>query len=542
MTEALAHEEAIPDELIDLFVGLQSLQQAEDGYQKAHNYFTGAVPEFFASAKLARRVEKTGTSFRVNIAKKAVTNLTNRMEIGALTCISGSGTSQRAAKANARLTRILHEQIVKPNELTLEIPDWLERTGEYGDGYVFVWPGEEWDGQGTPTTVDIHFNRPTTTRAIYDPENPRRIAYVIKSWEAGAGRRKRTRVNLYYFGRSVAGEEIEPGRVEKWVTKEGTDGKNPEQWEQWTGADGESDPVVPNPFGQIIYHLRTGRPYGVPLHREAYGAQDAINKLIVSLMTTVDFHLIPQRAALTDGDTDDEDDDFDDFGDDDEETPSDARRPGESGMSKLRTGPGELWILKNTKSLVQLPAADPRNFLDPTEFFMRMMAQVTDQPLHMFDPGGDQPSGDSRRQAEGSATTKVDRLIEGFEATISGVLTKAMHILGYTEVTEVHVEWNPTQTVDDSEGWTTAQAKIDAGVPVGQVLQEMGYEAEQVEAWLTGNDEQDLTRRVKLLAELAKAVRDLGTGVGMGVLPPELVQQVIGGMMGSDPVGDGGSS
>lgn len=509
-------EATYPDEMRDLFVGLRHLAAGEHGYLEAHNYFTGNVPEFFASAKLARKVADTGSSFRINVARKSATNITNRLEITAVTCISG-----KSDKVNDRLTKILQEQVWTANELGLEAPHWHERLGEYGDVYAFVWPSDI-DGNGSARGVDIHFSLPMSTRAVYDPENPRKIAYVIKAWETGAGQRKQSRVNLYYFGPPDS-TGPDRGRIEKWVTVEGTDGRLAEHWEPYE-VEGEVWPL-PNPYGQIVWHFRTGRPFGHPLHKEAYGAQDAINKLIVSLMGTIDFHLIPQRAALLDGETDDEDDDFDDFGDDDDE---ESATP---GMSKMKTGPGELWLLKNTKSLIQLPAADPKNFLDPTEFFMRMMAQVTDQPLHMFDPGGDQPSGESRRQAEGSVTKIVDRLSDSIEHVWSGLLTKAMHILGHAAVTRVDVRWMPSETVDDSEGWTTAEAKIRAGVPVGQVLQEMGYEAEQVETWLSDNNEQDLKRRVMLIAELAKAVRDLGTGVGMGVIPPELVQAVIGGIV-----------
>lgn len=505
-----------PDELADLMVGMRSLADAEDDYATAHDYFTGEVPEHFASRRLARRVAATGTSFRVNVSKKAVTSVSNRMEVGS---VSVPGAEE--------LTRRLQADVWDANELGLELPEWLERLGEYGDMYGFVWPGDE------PGTVDIHFSGPLTTRAIYDPENPRRIAYVIKWWTEGTGQRRIQRVNLYYFGRGredTPGHEV--GRIEKWATREGTNGTEAEHWFPWTGKDDTDPAVIENPHGQIVYHFRTARPYGIPLHKDAYGPQDALNKIIVSLMGTVDFHLIPQRAALTEGTTEaeDDDDDFDDFAEDDDPDAApltESQKLARDGTSRLRSGPGELWILKNVKNLVSLPTADPHNFLDPADFFLRMMATVTDIPLHFYDPGGDQPSGDSRRQSEGTLTKKVDRLCDSVEATLSGLLAKAMQMLGYRQVTRVEVRWAPSEVTDDGEGWTTAKAKIDAGVPVAQVLQEMGYDATQVEGWLKSNDEQDLRRRIALLAELGKATRDLGAGVGMGLLKPEVVQQVM---------------
>ena len=252
-------------------------------------------------------------------------------------------------------------------------------------------------------------------------------------------------------------------------------------------------------------------------------------------MATIDHAGFPIRYGLTEGGTVEGDDDADDFGslDDPDSTgivDDNGQRVDET--SKLRSGPGEFWRLEGMKSVGQFQAATPNTFLEPAEFFVRLMAQASDMPLHLFDPGGDQPSGDSRRQAEGTLTNKIDYLQLSFETTLSRLLTDALAILGVT-VSRVDVRWAPSQTSDDLEGWQTVKAKIDAGVPVGQALQEAGYDREQVGGWLNENDEQDLRRRVTLLAELAKAVKDLGAGVGMGVLPPELVEAVIAGFIPS---------
>jgi hypothetical protein len=144
------------------------------------------------------------------------------------------------------------------------------------------------------------------------------------------------------------------------------------------------------------------------------------------------------------------------------------------------------------------------------------------------------PSGDSRRQSEGTLTKKVDRLEDSVEATLSGLLAKAMQMLGHRDVTRVEVSWNPSAVVDDSEGWTTAAQKIATGVPVGQVLQEMGYDATEVKGWLENSDEQDLMRRVELLAKLGSASRDLAAGIVGGAVSPELVAQVMATFVGAD--------
>lgn len=496
------------DSTDDILAGLTELAEAEPDYRDAKRYFENETPEFITSPKLRARIGAMGKKFRINIAKKPVTAVVDRLEIAAVT-----------VPDNEAATKRLVEEVWDENELWLEAPIIMRRACQFGDEYVFLS-----DEDGKPI---IERSGALNTRIVYDPERPRRPKYGIKAWPIGSGDKQRMRVNLYYPPTDPGG-----GRCEKWITRIGAKGTDARDWEKFLaqGLDTETDEPVeawPLPLDYWpLYHFRTDRPYGVPLHKEAYGAQDALNKLLVTLVATIDEHGFPIRYRLTEGSVEEGEDDLDDFGviDDAATEPPDKGKP----TSKLRSGPGEFWSLEHTKGAGQFPAADPDVFLKPADWYLRAAAFATDTPLHMFDPGGDQPSGDSRRQAEGTLTKKVDQIEAHFEATWSNLLSDALKILGVDG--KVDVQWTPSQTVDDLEGWQTAQAKIEAGVPVRQVLLEAGYDATQVDAWLKGTDEQDLARRVQMLGEMAKAVRDLGTGVGMGVVPAELVQSVLAGL------------
>src|SRR4051812_12727529 len=103
---------------------MRELADAEGDYLKAHNYMTGDVPEFFASRRIARRIEKTGTSFRINVAKTAVEAVSDRLEIAAVT-----------VPDNETLSRILQTQVIDANEMMLEMPLVHDRACEYGDAY-----------------------------------------------------------------------------------------------------------------------------------------------------------------------------------------------------------------------------------------------------------------------------------------------------------------------------------------------------------------------------------------------------------------------
>lgn len=501
----------------DVLEGLEALAEAEPGYRDAKNYFEGTTPEYIASAALARRLAAQGSKFRINLAKKPVTAVTDRMEIAAVTVPDNTGATAR-----------LQAEVWDRNELGLEMPIILQRACEFGDEYVFLAEGD--DGG-----VEIERSGALSTRILYDPERPRHPRFGIKSWTVGKGDRKVRRVNLYY---PEDPDTSEPPRIERWISKAGTKGDQAGDWihhEVVRRDDGEVTVPWTEELERFpIYHFRTSRPYGVPLHRDAYGAQDALNKLVVTHMATIDHAGFPIRYGLTEGGSVEGDDDDFDFGTlDDPDSTGIVDEDQSTETSKLKSGPGEFWTLEGMKSVGQFAAAEPKTFLEPMEFFVRLMAQASDMPLHFFDPGGDQPSGDSRRQSESTLTKKIDYLELSFETTLGRLLRDALKILGI-DVPRVDVRWTPSQTSDDLEGWQTVKAKIDAGVPVAQALMEAGYDREQVKGWIDTTDEQDLRRRVTLLAELAKAVKDLGTGVGMGVLPPELVEKVIAGFI-SEP-------
>lgn len=502
-----------PDDLMD---GVRELDDAAPGYIAAKRYFTGNVPEFFASKKLRNKLSASGERYRVNVAKKAVTAVTDRMEISSI-----------AVPDDETATRVLREQW-DDNEMPLEAPLIHRHACEFGDAYVFIWPGET-SAAGTPLSVDIEYSGPLTTRAIYDEESPRKIKYVVKRWTLGSGDKKRTRVNLYYFGDPESSDD--PGRIERWVTVAGTKGTDPEHWQPYD-EDGEPDVLdfpAAYPAGPIVFHFRTDRPYGVPLHKDAYGPQDALNKITAAHMNAIDYMVTPQRWALADDADNDDGDDFDDDFDDTTPDPTitaDTDKP----KPKLEAGPGKVWWLTGTKAVGEFSPADSDAFLKPADFFLRLMAVASDMPLHFYDPGGDQPSGDARRTAEGTLVKKIQWLQLSFESTWSALGVAVLKMLGY-EAGRVHVTWAPAAQNDDLDAWQTAKAKLDAGVPVRQVLMEMGYTDEQVDEWLTQSDEQQLSQKVQLAGQMAGMLRDFGTASQLGTVSPDSVQQMLGSMM-----------
>jgi hypothetical protein len=398
------------------------------------------------------------------------------------------------------------EDLWEYNELGEELPHLHRNIGKYGDYYMLVWPVvgdedrddtkafdikksaaalsaraeaneeqadavEEIDPKGkTIVAVDMICHDPLTTRAFYDTENPRKMSYVIRSWEEGEKDNLIVRANLYYSD-----------RIERWVHK----GRPPKRrnakskWIPYT-EDGSSA-VLPNPFDQIpFFHYRTDRTYGKPDHLYAYGPQLAINKLVTSHLATVDYQSFPQRYALTDPQADNgsiQGVDSDPFAPDDDNDPED------DNFSQLESDPSVVWKLEGIKTVGEFKPADAKAYLDPFDRYVKAMSQVTGIPLHFFDKQGERPpSGENIRQVNEQMNSKVETRQLGVGATHRNAFTFALNLLGH-EVERVKVTWRPIEVVTDLTGWQAINEKQLAGVPAEVTLIEAGYLPEEVAPW-----------------------------------------------------------
>lgn len=488
--------------------GIAELEGARKGYEQAQCMYDGTAPEVFASSRVRARLQAEGIDFHLNFARTPVDAVIDRLEIAAIT-----GADDEQTKA---ITQAWND-----NQMDLECPDLHRKACSLGDAYVIVLPIE--DDQGAVTGVEMHYNSPQTVRAIYSQENPREVDYYVKRWcETTARGAEVQRAELYYSD----------GTIERWTTKPGAKGEQKADWVSWIATPGEGEDEDPESWrietdwGQApVFHYRTGRPYGVPEHRGAYGPQNAINKLSATHMGTVDYQGFPQRWALTEAATTDTSDfdsaddlDFDDAVDGPTDTGDD---------SSLKAGPGELMMMRGIKATGQYDAARPDIFLDPITFYIRAMAQITTTPTTMFDgQTGQEISGESRRQKDAQFVKKIRNRQLSFGATHRAKYQFVLKLLGF-EGAVVDVRWAPPATVEDKVGWETTALKIANGVPRRQALMEAGYREEQLDEWLPGVDEAELARRVAVLAALADSAQKLGAATVLGVVTTEQVQGLL---------------
>lgn len=493
----------------DLMSGVLDLRETRHAFDKAGAYYEGKVPEVFTSLRLRRALAIHDIGFSLNFARTPVDAVVDRLEIAAIT-------------SPDEATNTLISKIWQDNALDLEIPDLHRRACEYGDAYLICLPCD--DDMGNRVRVDMFYNSPQTVRIMYSEENPRVKKFAIKKWQDGLY----LRAELYY-----------DDHIERWTTGPKSHGEEAQDWYQWTepADDGSTDPeswTILHEWGEVpVFHYRTDRPYGTPEHFGAYGPQNAITKLQATHMGTVDYQGFPQRYALTEQATTDTSDlEPGDFDDPDWPEDDHGLGPKDTGEdSSLKSGPGEMWLLRGFKAVGQFSAASPAVFWDPISANVRAMAQITNTPLRLFDQQlSNRRSGESYRAEDDPFTRKVEFRQISFGATHREVFTFCLRMLG-VENPVVTVRWTPAATVDDTAGWLIVTEKVKNGVPRKQALMETGYRSEQVDAWLAGADDAELQRRVEILSALATASQAFGAAAALGVVTTEQVTTLLSGAL-----------
>lgn len=488
-----------PKILQDLDEALESLHEAMPEYKKAEAYYEGRVGEKFLSEAVQRLLSGSATDFNVNLAKRVVDAVVDRMMITAVTAEpvdNGEDTSDDQEESNSTTgssgvdqeevesleDKALDEAVSKMwrmNEMDIESPEIHQKMLKYGDAYLFVGLCDKPD---QPDKVDLFFNSPLNVRILYDDENPREKRLAIKRWEVGPKRNKKIRLNLYY----------PDGGTYKFISKGSSDRSGAADFEIF--LDDSTDDmgyVTPDEGTEIpFFHFRTSRPYGTPEHEQAYGAQDALTKLIKNMMATADFSAFPQRWALQETGTT-TDDDLD-WGGPDSDT-ADTKNPTDL-QSQLVSGPGRIWPLRNMKSVGQFDAADVDQFLKPINLFAGLMAATTATPVSYFlvsltGQSVRSISGESKRRDEAPFISKVNSRQLSAAATWQDAVGYGLHLLGLEG--EVTVRWSPAEVVDGVEGWKAVQEQQKAGVPVRQTLLEAGYTEAEVTSWGYTEDNPD---------------------------------------------------
>lgn len=548
--ESMLGDEGLPRHGTPLLMAaLSELNDAMPGYIEAEKMYKGEIGDLPVNDRVARLMAKAKVNEieDLNYAAVPVDTISSKLGIRAVVVIPhgvnpGSQDLTDEQKARAEDAQLVLDDIRKDNKLDIEEVELLDRVCRYGDAYLEVWPSdvehgpieggpdqvglelpevEVLDGEGQPIKVSVFVVSPLNVRLFYDAEQPLLKTHAIKSWSMvdleDPESKPRHRATLY----------VGTDRIERWICDQDGDPGRKEDWKPYLEEGQEWPLSYPDGVDQLpFFHFSTGRPYGTPEHRPAYGSQRLINKIVSAHGTTIDFEVFPQRYALLDPksdqamlnlvDPDNPEDDDDD--------------PEGSGFSQLQSDPSAVWKLY-ANTVGQFEPADPQVFMGPFDRYIKSIAELCGIPLDRFTGYATPPSGESRRLGNEVLYEKVGRRRRRYEAVLSDAYEFGLKLAGVTGI-DVVIKWEPLNVAAGPEDWTVVGHKQDRGVPVEVSLVEAGYSEDEVRKWTLSQDGADLVRRVALLNQIGTAVQTLAAGVGVGLVSREQAGDLVARVMG----------
>lgn len=483
---------------IDLKRAFKIIDDRRPGYEQGAAMYLGNAKEVSASRTVKALIEKNADAYPISLAHIPVDVIANKVELASL-------TAKEPAPAK------MLERFLDDNDLEDEVDDWITKACYLGDYYAIVDPAlEDNEGRALIEGLTAVGASPFTTVVVYDRRDARTPLYGVRRWEGGGGV---WHARVFYDDSTV-----------KLITGEGMQAVNSDDFrlDYDPRSEEPEDAYIEHEGGRmLIEHLAIGsKPYGTPIHVKAYGPQQAITKISAVNLSNVDGQGFASRWALADPMAEIDDDMDDDFGTDGPDSATTGGgTTGRDGRteprttSRVRTIPGAIALLRGVKQTGQYESTETENFLKNLDWYVRVMAVACGIPLFEFDLTGDQPSGESRRRAEGRANRtarKVQRAAASFLKNLGDTVLAVLGTAGTVTAT-----FNPLETSTDKEGIELVGEKIKVGVPVRQALLEAGYTDEQVDEWWPNNAP---AVPMVVLEVLALAMQQLGQAQTLGVI------------------------
>lgn len=513
----------------DLLKGWTELEEAQEAYETALDYFRGTAAERFANEKIRSLVEQADQDHQFRLAAIPVKVMAKRCRIADVT-----------ADSEAVKTRLA--EIRQANQAELYEALLIRKTFIFGDAFALSWPVELEEAARTPEDgedvdaaasvdvaavgVEISYQSPLHCRVIYDGEDGRRPLFAIRRWEEksplGEGQ-SRWRAEVHYAD-----------RVEPWVTRAGASGGSAEDW--WPYAEDEDGQEVraeeganwplENPWGELaIKHSRTDMPYGEPAHVAAYAPQDIITKAVTTQFVGIESYGFPERwRILRDAKLLESGQEPVAWRDAADAPPADEQAGGR------RRGPGTEHTYSGTEQVGQFTPPEPGGLMGSVDQWLRLMSVVTETPLDELDPTV-QLSGISREKADAPMKAKERDAKAYLSAFFVDLYGLAVRQTGLDPGT-ISVTWAPPDVTMDGDWWTTAKVRRDMGVPTEQIMAEANYLPDQIKEWLDNvGEEMVLLQRVEILERIAAVGQQLGVAMQTGVVDQSTVTALMGSLV-----------
>lgn len=416
----------------------------DTGYDLYRRYYRGSQDLNFLSPKWLQTFGFTFQRLAYNRCKGVVDAMADRLKLERFNVEKGESGGDSAEETAGDLWRRN-----RMDKIAGEIHRGALRDG---DAYVLVWPesGNKFGTDGAfPQFWPQHASQ---VRVRYDDEQPGLITLAARSWRL---RDKRRRLNLYF-----------PNRTEKYVTRGQASTTQAAALDHFM-VPGEPWPV-PNPWNTVpMFHFAndadTGE-YGYSELHDVMPLQDSINATIGNLLLTVEHAGFPLKVirGLDAGDP----------------AVIEGLRRIEAGLNKIITIPVEPGGVM--PAIDEFSAADLGQLIKTADMFDADVSRVSRVPVHYLQMTGDFPSGRAMRTAEAPFVTKMEDRQTAFGNVWEDAMHLALRQAGVADPGMLTTVWKPAAPLSKEDQWDVALQQSAVGVPLEQILREVGYDEEEI--------------------------------------------------------------
>lgn len=422
----------------DLEQAIEATASAETERQRFFHYYDGRHRLNFASIKFRNKFGQRLQTLVDNHCSAVVQAPVSRLEIVNFYDESGGITSED------------FWAIWKASGMPAAQKDLYRQAFIAGVGYVSVWPP---DGRRARFYVE---DSRTIAEVYDDAEN---LLFIAKRW---IGRDGKTQfLNLYY-----------PDRIERFIARAP---------ESVTFEPRPEEPVISNPFG-VIPFFKIALPSERSFLHDVIPLQDALNKQFCDLMVAGEYNSVRQRYVT---------------GlqlEIDEET----QKP----VVPFQFDE-QLWATNaETAKFGEFSDTALEQFISAKRDVREEIAFVTGIPMHYLTPSTNSfPSGEALRRAEARFISLLQEMQLRFSTGIGTAMRFAALISQTVPVAvgqqlansePVDIEWQDVAPISQTEMLEQALLKQQLGFPLTKILEDLGYNENEIAAILRDKASQDL--------------------------------------------------
>lgn len=323
---------------------LARLDAAQPVIARRDMYYRGAQPLRY----LTDRVDPKVMAFSSNLARVAVSAVAERIRLEDL-----------SADVDGRDVTDAARDLVRDSDLPMTLQSTLVDMLAVGSAYLLVWADE--------------FGRPVVTGesaeqvAVERDPITRAVTAAVKRWDVTDANGVVVEQHVMKYG---------PKRVVH-LTRDSTRG-------QWSFAGETPNPLGVVPVVPLVNVERIHDDVGASVVDDLAPLLDALNKLVVDMLTTSEAVARPKRYA-TGVNLEDEDEGFMvDGGFTADGAPADEDVPTGDGVKAPFTDADDMWVSEQAEAKFgQLPGADLSGYKTAVDLVMQQIMAVTSLPAHL---------------------------------------------------------------------------------------------------------------------------------------------------------------